>query len=282
MIVIVASLPDVASANIRRRLLERASWEEYGAFEGRPVYRREDRLLVTIEDLHLDRDGLDREIRKALAVDPEVLVFASRHSSRSGIPSFTVHPLGNFGTAEFGGRPERLVPTSPAWMTQALRLLRERAAPFRRAVTFEATHHGPYLETPAFFVELGSDPAQWVEEGPAAVVADTLLALHPAEHPVLVGVGGGHYVPRMTDVALGRGVSFGHLIPSYAVETLSEAVFGEAVAKTPGATLAYVHRKALRGPARQRMADLVEAAGLRVVRTRDLEPLSDRHGGKGL
>ncbi|MFQ5985843.1 MAG: D-aminoacyl-tRNA deacylase [Thermoplasmata archaeon] len=270
---IVTSLPDVASATIRRKLLEEAAWEEHGSFDGTPLYRLEDRYLLTIQNLHLDRDGLDGEIRSALGVDPEVLVFASRHSSQRGIPSFTVHPLGNFGAAEFGGRPERLVPTSPPWMTQALRLLKEHAADYPHAVTFEATHHGPYLETPAFFVELGSDPAQWEDEGPAAVVAKTLLGIHPAEGPVGLGIGGGHYVPRMTDVALARRVSFGHLIPSYAAEDLDEAVFQEAVAKTPEARFAYVHRKGLKGPARQRLLDMVEAAGLRVVREGDLEPL---------
>lgn len=282
MLIFVASLPDVASANIRRRLLERASWEEHGTFDGQPVYRRGDRLLLTIRDLHLDRDGLDEEIRNALGVDPELLVFASRHSSRRGIPSFTVHPLGNLGPAEFGGRPETLVPTSPTWMTQALRLLGERAGDYPHAVTFEATHHGPHLETPAFFVELGSTASQWEEEGPATVVADTLLALRPADHPVVLGVGGGHYVPRMTDVALGRRVSFGHLIPSYAADTLGETVFRDAVDKTPGVRLAYVHRKALKGSARQRMLELVEEAGLRIVRERDLKPLEDPPRGKGL
>ncbi len=282
MLIIVASLADVASANIRRRLLERASWEEHGTFDGHPTYRLENRLLLTIRNLHMDRDGLDQEIRSALGVEPELLVFASRHSSRKGIPSFTVHPLGNFGAAEFGGHPKKLVPTSPGWMTQTLRLLKERAGDYPHAVTFEATHHGPHLESPAFFVELGSTPSQWEAKGPATVVADTLLALRPAEHPILLGVGGGHYVPRMTDVALGHRVSFGHLIPSYAVESLSDTVFREAVAKTPGVRLAYVHRKALEAPDRRRMFDLVEEAGLRVVRERDLEPLEDPVRGKDL
>ncbi len=273
MLIIVASLGDVASANIRDRLLELAPWEEQGAFDGHAVFRLEDRLLLTIHDLHLDRDGLDDEIRTTLDVEPEILVFASRHVSRQGIPSFTVHPLGNFDTAEFGGRPHALVPTSPGWMTQALRLLKEQARNFPYAVTFEATHHGPYLETPAFFVELGSSPDQWQEAGPAAVVARTLLALRPAEYPVLLGVGGGHYVPRMTDVALTRRVSFGHLIPSYAAETLGEADFRAAVSQTPEVRSAYVHRKALKGPDRRRMLRLIEEADLRVVRERDLERL---------
>ncbi|MFQ5919255.1 MAG: D-aminoacyl-tRNA deacylase [Thermoplasmata archaeon] len=273
MLVIVASLADVASANIRDRLLELAPWEESGTFEGHPVHRLEGRRLVTIGDLHLHRDGLDDEIRTVLGMEPEVLVFASRHVSRRGIPSFTVHPLGNFEKAEFGGRPGTLVPTSPGWMTQALRLLREEAKDSPHEVTFEATHHGPFLQTPAFFVELGSSMDQWKEVEPARVVARTLLALRPADHPVLLGVGGGHYVPRMTDVALGRRVSFGHLIPSYATEALDEAVFREAVSQTPEVRLAYVHRKALKGPNRRRMLGLIAEAGLDVIRERELDPL---------
>ncbi len=122
-------------------------------------------------------------------------------------------------------------------------------------------------------MELGSSPEEWQEAGPAAVVARTLLALRPAEYPVLLGVGGGHYVPRMTDVALNRRASFGHLIPSYAAETLGEADFRAAVSQTPEVRFAYVHRKALKSPDRRRMLRLIEEADLRVVRERDLEPL---------
>ncbi|MDX1535097.1 MAG: D-aminoacyl-tRNA deacylase, partial [Thermoplasmata archaeon] len=112
--------------------------------------------------------------------------------------------------------------------------------------------------------------------------ARTLLALGPADHPVALGVGGGHYVPRLTDVALGRQVSFGHMIPTYALDTLSEPVFRDAISRTPGAGLAYVHRKAIRNPNRERVMRWIHDAGLKVIRERDLGPLEDGPGGKGL
>lgn len=274
MLLVAASRPDEASMNIRERLLEAPGWRERGTFDGIPVHEREGVLLVTLQDLHLDRDHLDRQVARALGVSPEAVAFASRHSSQSGVRSFTVHPLGNWGRdAPYGGRPRNLVPTAPHWMTQALRLLRVRAEGFEHEVTFEATHHGPYLETPAFFIEVGSDARSWGDPEAARVVADVLLALRPQEGPVALGLGGGHYVPRMTDLALGRRVSFGHMVPSYAVAQVGLDLWREAVARSPGAALVYVHRKALKGEDRVHADRLLEATDLTVVHARDLEPL---------
>lgn len=274
MIVIATSQDDVASVNIHERLLELGSWEEDVPFDAHPSYRSEDRRLVTLRKLHLHRDHLDRDLRRSFGAPPEVVVFPSRHSAQSGIPSFTVHPLGNFGDeAAFGGRPRTLVPTAPHWMTQALRLLKEEAAESDREVTFESSHHGPYLEAPAFFIEIGSDIHAWENEEAGRIMARALLRLHPQEGPVAVGLGGGHYVPRMTDVALTRRVSFGHLIPAYAVSDLAPSVWEEAVAQTPDASLVYVHRKTLRGEVRDKAEGFVAASGLREVTARDLERL---------
>lgn len=274
MILIAASREDVASVNIRDRLLEGGEWDEAGTFDGEPAYHRPGQRLVTLRGLHLHRDHVDRAAADSLGQVPDLVVFPSRHSSQSGVPSFTVHPLGNYGgEAPYGGKPRTLVPTAPHWMTEALRLLKAGAEGFEHQVTFEATHHGPYLETPAFFIELGSDATAWEDEAAARVVADALLALRPREAPVALGVGGGHYVPRMTDLALSRRISFGHLIPAYAARDLDPTAWRQAVALTPGAAHVYVHRKTLKGEVRRRMEALVAGSGLQEVHARDLDPL---------
>lgn len=274
LVLIVTSQEDPASANIRRQLRREASWDAAGAFEGVPAYRRGGLRLVTLKGPHLTRDHLDRAVAEATGERSTLVIYASRHRSESGQRSLTVHPLGNPGeNAKYGGLPGRLVPSAPHAMTEALRLLHREARGLDFAVSFEATHHGPYLETPTFYIELGSDEAAWEEALPARAIARVLLNLRPAEHPVALGLGGGHYVPRMVDVALRCRVSFGHMIPSYALEHLDEATLEEAIQRSPGARLAYFHRTAVPVPLRRRLERLVEAQGLRVVRRRDLEPL---------
>ncbi len=100
-----------------------------------------------------------------------------------------------------------------------------------------------------------------------------LLNLQPTKHPVALGLGGGHYVPRMSDAALGYRISFGHMIPSYALNGLDEATVGQAIQRSPGASLAYLHRNAIDAPLRRGVETLVEDAGLRIVRRRELGPL---------
>ncbi|HYM39240.1 MAG TPA: D-aminoacyl-tRNA deacylase, partial [Thermoplasmata archaeon] len=261
MQVFVASEADEASVNQRAALLALAGWQEGPRFEGMPTHRRHDVVLVSIREHHLYRDHLDRDILAAYGEPAALLVYLSKHRSESRTPSLTVHPIGNPGGAELGGRPGALVPAAPRWMTGALRLLKREAHGLPYAVTFEATHHGPYLETPTFYIEQGSTEREWADTDASAAIARTLLALEPVDAAVAVGIGGGHYAPRHTDVALGRRIAFGHLLPSHALEAASDELLHQAVARTPEATLAYLHRKSLSKPEARDLETRLAALG---------------------
>ncbi len=228
---------------------------------------------MTLKDSHLNRDHLDVEVREALDLEPELVVYASKHRSESGMKSLTAHPMGNFGEAGLGGVANKLVPTAPHWMTEALRRLKTRSSGLEYAVSFEATHHGPYLETPAFYIEVGSDEVAWEDDAATSAIAAVLAELEPKEYPVAVGVGGGHYLPRITDIALSRQISFGHLIPSYALKGLDESTFSQALERSPDVSLAYVHRKAVKGEMLRRLERMVDSQGLRIVQESELAPL---------
>ena len=101
-----------------------------------------------------------------------------------------------------------------------------------------------------------------------------LIDLRPATGPVAIGVGGGHYVPRLTDLALARDVAFGHLVSGHAVPHLDDGMVEQLVARTPGASLVYFHRKGIEKGALRRLEEVFSAHGLRIVREEDLEPLS--------
>ncbi len=272
----MASEADPASLNQRTALLALDRWEADLPFEGRPAYRRGDAVLVSIPELHLDRDHLDRDLQNALGETPEVVVYLSKHRSESRTPSLTVHPIGNPGAAEFGGHPGTLVPAAPLWMTEALRRLRTTAAGLPYEVTFEATHHGPYLETPTFFIEQGSTEVEWADRRASEAIARALLDLEPEGVPVAVGLGGGHYAPRHTDVAVARRVAFGHLLSGHALEHLSDDVLVQAVSRTPGASLAYLHRKSLGKPEARELEARLGTLGLRVVHEADLAPWENK------
>src|SRR5256885_7133751 len=117
---LVASEEDGAGVHQREELLRMASWTRDEPFGGRAAWRLGDMILVTIPELHLDRDHLDRDLETSFNERVDLVVYLSKHRSESGRPSLTVHPIGNPGPAEFGGQPETLVPSAPRWMTAPL------------------------------------------------------------------------------------------------------------------------------------------------------------------
>lgn len=278
---VICSEKDAASVNIRDRMLELGDLEEVGTFEGRPAYGGHGGHMVTIGEESLYRNNLDAEVFHALELQHQVVVYLSRHSSKSGLKSLTVHPIGNFSHAKFGGFFRQLVHCCPGGMTRALRLMHAYAkeADLPHQVSFEVTHHGPYLSTPTFFIEIGSVEDAWEERAPAEVIARTVLEIEPdVGGPVLIGVGGGHYAPRHTDVALRKDVSYSHMIPSHAIEGMGTQALDRVLDYVCEARMAYLHRKAIKKPEVHRLCEFFEARNIRVVRERDLPDLPSREG----
>ena len=231
-VVLIASTEDPASENIKKSLLEQSNWNEKEHFQDSPIFQHtqmKDVLIITIQDKKIFHENIDKEIENDLGIKPKQAIFLSRHTSKMGQPSLTVHPLGNYGKAEFGGKTKTLVRSSPRLMTELLRLIKKNAKQTNLdyKVCYEVTHHGPYLDIPTIFVEVGSTEKEWNQMEPATVIAKSLLKLlqsyryeqdMPNDIPVLIGIGGGHYAPRFTDVILEKNAAFGHIIPAYHIE----------------------------------------------------------------
>lgn len=263
MFVVVASATDPASMNIAERLRGLVHWDLKGEFLGKPVLWHEPFAMVTIPDLHIYHERLDRQLKSEAGLEPEVIVFASKHKAASGQRTLTVHPVGNFGEARFGGEPNKFTPAAPRHQSHALRVMARLAKEARlpHGVSFEATHHGPLLDTPAFFIELGSGEADWGDAKAAEVVARTILQVPEAPRTLhCIGIGGGHYAPRHTDLARQRLASVGHIVPDHALEGgLPDHLVYEAALQS-GAK--HFHLDA-RGHRAEPLALRMEAAGLK-------------------
>ena len=196
------------------------------------------RYLLRRAGRHVEDERLDGRLPEALRAQRPTLAFPSIHRSEQGILSLTVHPLGNVGPrAEVGGRGGALVPTDPRRMTATLRLLAEGATALGLPASFEATHHGPYVELPAFFAEIGIGPAAAPTPESARLLAHALLeAADDPSDRVVLGVGGGHYAPHFTELALDRRFAFGHLISRHAQVHADSGTAQDAWRLTPGAT----------------------------------------------
>jgi D-tyrosyl-tRNA(Tyr) deacylase len=191
--------------------------------DGAAVRTLSDRaLLLRRPGRHIHDERLDARLPGGLLARRPTLVFPSIHRSEKNVPCLTVHPLGNPGeSAEVGGRARSLVPADPLRMAAALRALAERGAAAGLSATFEATHHGPELELPGMFVEIGYGTEPAPPPAAVAVLADVLPMLEPStDDRIALAVGGGHYAPHFTDLVLKRRWAFGHILSRHSLGSL--------------------------------------------------------------
>jgi len=285
-VIIISSSTDPASTNIKNCLLENTSWEEIDLFYNSPVYRNntlEDIFLVTINDSKIQHENIAKAIKNRLGIMPKQAIFISRHRSKMARPSLTVHPIGNYGDAQFGGNDKTLVKSSPRLMTHLLRLIKRnlKTTTFNYPVCFEVTHHGPYLEIPTFFVEVGSTENEWNKKEPATIIAQSLLELlekyryeedFPNDVPVRVGGGGGHYAPRFTDVVFEKNAAFGHMIPKYHIDAgnIDLESFEKALKATPNVSGIYIHKKSFKKSEVTQFKEMFKNTNIPVISSKEL------------
>lgn len=274
---IVCSDVDLPSVNMRAALMRMHDWEDMGSSGGASYMSCGDDVMMSIPDMHVRHEDLDREA-EAFGVKVDSVVVMSRHSAKSGRPSLTAHPIGNYHEADFGGRPETLVKASPAEMTDAIRRIHAYNRQEGVQTCFEVTHHGPYLEKPTFYIEIGSDETHWGDLPSAEVLAQVISDIEPHdEYLTLVGIGGGHYAPRFTEAVMSSKVNFGHMLPNYQLEGRDDEDIARMVRDAcvaTGTDSVYIHRKSMRGPEEHRIADIVRSEGFETVSSKQFEPIS--------
>jgi D-aminoacyl-tRNA deacylase len=288
-VLIISSAEDPASTHIKNSLLEQTTWEEQGIFYNTPVFRHtsmKNLVLVTIPDKKIRHENIDIEVQEQLHIDPKIAIFLSRHRSKTGEPTLTVHPIGNFSDAQFGGQPKTIVPAAPKMMTHLLRLIKKnlQSTDLDYKVCYEVTHHGPFLRIPTLFTEVGSTEVQWQQKEPASIIATSLLELlhtyqyeedFPKDIPVLLGIGGGHYAPRFTDIVLQKKVAFGHMIPSYKIDegTIDDEILEKTILATPNLTAVYLHKKDLKKSQVTYYRNWFEKKGISLISSTELPDL---------
>lgn len=238
MILLVASNKDVAGLNIARQILDHYPFKVTGAtFQKNPVYQsqinKKEVTLIILNEETINAQNLTDSFTR-----PNLIVFISRHSSTSGKPTLSVHTPGNIGPAEFGGLPNQ-VSTSPATaMHNALKALSyfKESMQLEYEISYECTHHGPSLNAPTMFVELGSSPKQWRDnraaEGVAHAAMSAIGKFAAPRNTAVLGIGGTHYNQHFTRMALNEKAVFGHMIPKYAVPLLNSEMLHHCVNKT--------------------------------------------------
>jgi len=260
---IMTSEEDIASMNMRNRLVNsdlfkfketELEWQDHSVFELERVISKKDRSpffkenqiylgltsspLIHLNDLKLDEAD----------INPDLLIFASRHRSQTERPAFLTHVTGNWSeNADFGGNPRQLSRGSAFLLKAGFSCLKQQLSfeYFSQFSDFsldiEVTHHGPTtLEKPSIFMELGSSENEWKVEKAGELMARALietcfkyLELKTNEKPLTgIGFGGTHYAPQFRKLISEQNVAISFICPKYYIKELDDKMIEQMLNNT--------------------------------------------------
>ncbi len=166
---------------------------------------------------------------------PDLIIFASRHTSMTARPAFLVHSTGNWSNnADFGGKAHDLSKTSALLSKAGIESLREQIEKFDIpdfSLDMEVTHHGPTnLDIPLIFMELGSSKQEWVIKEAGELVANAIVNTvfkflgfkEENTQQVGLGFGGTHYAPNFFRLITNTNIALSFICPKYYIQELNE------------------------------------------------------------
>lgn len=227
---IVASKQDLAGVNIATQLSQYRKSPMLSSMNNAPNFD----LYLEDEDI-LHAENLD--MSKISKYD--FIIFASRHSSQENKKTLSIHAPGNWSEAKFGGQKHKANRTSALFVKQLFSKLtkqKEKHTLNKYEVTMEATHHGPLIDKPCLFIEIGSTPTEWKDRRAGFVIAQAIMEAIKDFHinpynEIAIAIGGPHYCPSFNKLQLDSNVAISHVIPQYALP-ITEEMVKEAIEKT--------------------------------------------------
>ena len=257
---IISSNADDASRVMANHILANVPFEK--SDDG--VLRYRDYVMVGIEEKHLFMNDLPSVV---LPMRPLIkdIIFLSKHSSSADIKSITVHPTGNFSSADLGGLPGKLSESDPEKMSSALRVMKETYSGEYFSVTFEATHHGPLLAIPNYYIEIGTSEKEWTRNDALDLIMSGVFA--KSNHfDNFVGVGGGHYMPKITEYFYKNSLNMGHMISKHSLENITEELLKQSVVKTRNCKGFLMDKKGTKSAAKSMVEKVADELSLEIIK----------------
>lgn len=210
----------------------------------------------------------------------DFIIFASKHKSEKSEKTLCVHSPGNFREIWGGGESGRLNPASALFnrhLFECLNSEKEKSELDKYKVTLECTHHGPLIDIPCVFIEVGGGETEWRDRRATFIVAKAIReAINTyKENPyreVGIGIGGPHYCPSFNKTQVNSNVAIAHIIPKY-VAPITETMILEALNQTiEEVDFAVLDWKGLgKSEDRQKIIDILEKNYIRWKRTSELK-----------
>jgi len=214
---IVYTTADKTSNSIGQHLISSFGFEEIKKNDTGTFFKRDNIGMVRIESDLMKSDFLDD------VICTDYFIFLSQHSSKKEILSFTCHSLGNWTEDNrFGGKPKMLSFASPLNMLSFLSHMNFNNI-YNIDLKYEATHHGPLLKIPSFFVELGGPEKISNFDKMCFTIAKSVIDIVDVKieyDKIVIGIGGGHYPIKFTKLALEGKYGFSHIMSKYDINEI--------------------------------------------------------------
>lgn len=285
-IALVSSTQDTAGMTIKRAVVARQGVKELSEkWNGHSVYHIPVPSPLICKYYTTDKDSVHCEnIDKELEVD--LIIFLTKHASKHEIHSLTCHPIGNWGNADFGGKPRTLVPAPGTLIKECIKKIKEVNENICLGFesTTECTHHGPYLEVPTMFLEIGSTEEQYKRGDAGQAICEVLFYLlenviphyDQYSYKQAVGLGGTHYSANFQKIMQNTDIAISHVMPKHHLEQLDETMLSEICAKNGDGKLdmVLVDWKGV-GPHKEKITELLnrlrDRAGIEWTQVQKLE-----------
>lgn len=221
---IIASKKDRAGMNITTQL---SQFRENPLMSSMKNTLSFDFYLVDNDILHEENLDLNK------INNYDFIIFASKHESEKKEKTLSIHAPGNWRESRGGGKSFLISRTSALFQKKLFEEMHKKAKEHnlneKYKITLECTHHGPLIDKPCVFIEIGSTEDEWRDRKAGFVLAKSIrdAILEFEENPyreIAIGIGGPHYCPNFNKIQLNSNIAISHIIPSYQLPLTEDMV----------------------------------------------------------
>ncbi len=271
---IIVSDKDIAGLNIKDSLLNLFKFRKSGLFQGKDAYSFEfpgkEIRLITLQQDTVFYDTAEKDNKT------DYFIFATRHQSKSGEKTLSIHCPGNFTNPDFGGVKEEFCTLPASLIKTAFINLNDLGKESGYEISLEATHHGPLIRKPVMFIEIGSREEQWKDKKAAEIIAKTIMKTieqyKNQEYETAIGFGGLHYCSNFNKIELNSKTALSHICPKYNIKFLDKELIKKMIAAThEKVDFALLDWKGLSSEDKRKLIPLLEKINLKFKKTKEIQ-----------
>lgn len=259
---IVVSRKDLAGMNIMKNLLDNYDFEKK-----KDYYVLDNIKLIDVDKDSVYCDNLDKKIAA------DFFIFATKHQSKSQIKTFSVHVPGNWSeSCDLGGKPNTLNIAPGSLMKEMFIELNNQGKKLSDfEITLETTHHGPFLEKPVMFIEIGSSIEEWQNLEAGKIIAKTIMNVLKKDiknYETCLGLGGSHYPHSFNKFLLRTEYALANICPKYMLDSFNEEMLEKGIKNAvEKIEKVAVDWKGL-GKHKKKVVDLIESKGFEIIKVK--------------